>query len=103
LRGQLPQVVASDGRVTMAGELILIGNGRFYGGRFHVFPAADLRDGVLEVSVLPRANWVSIFRSGWGLLTDQLYTTGGVRHFKAPSFTLESGSTVPFHLDGENV
>jgi len=103
LRGQMPQVVATDGNVTMTGELILIGNGRFYGGRFQAFPAADLRDGVLEVSVFPRTNWMSIFRSGWGLLMGQLYTTGGVRHFKAVSFRLESGSTVPFHLDGENV
>ena len=27
---------------------MLIGNGKFYGGRFPIFPRADLADGVLE-------------------------------------------------------
>jgi hypothetical protein len=33
--------------------LVLIGNGRFYGGSFKLFPA-DMRDGLLDVTVFPR-------------------------------------------------
>ena len=103
LRGRMPQVIATDGRVSLAGELVLIGNGRCYGGRFHLFPTADLQDGVLDVSVFPRANWPGIVRTGLGLLTGRLYSVGGVRHFKAAALELRSDVPVPFHVEGENI
>jgi len=102
LRGRLPQIVITDGRETAAGELILIGNGRLYGGNYRLFPLADLRDGALEASVFSKLNWQGILRGGWGLLTDQLYQVGGVRHFKAESLQLYSSSPIPFHVEGEN-
>src|SRR5262249_44115142 len=34
---------------TIIGEQVLIGNGRFYGGPFAVFPNAKLSDGLLDV------------------------------------------------------
>jgi YegS/Rv2252/BmrU family lipid kinase len=102
LRGLLPQIVVSNGKETLAGELVLIGNGRFYGGNYELFPLADLRDGVLEVSVIPKLNWGGLVRSSWGLLTNQLYHAGGVKHFKAESLSVYSSSTVPFHVEGEN-
>ena len=102
LRAGLPQIVITDGTVTATGEWILIGNGRLYGGNYRLFPLADLRDGVLEVSVFPKLNWQGILRGGWGLLTDQLYRSGGVTHFKAESLQLDSSLPVPFHVEGEN-
>jgi YegS/Rv2252/BmrU family lipid kinase len=102
MRGPQPQVVATNGKETLAGELVLIGNGRLYGGNYRLFPLADLRDGVLEVSVFPRVNWEGLLRSGWGLLTDQLYAAGGAKHLKAETLHLYSASPVPFHVEGEN-
>jgi diacylglycerol kinase (ATP) len=102
-RGRMPQVVVANGEQTITGELVLIGNGRFYGGRYAVFPKADLRDALLEVSIFPKVDLEGAIRSSWGLLTNQLYTTGGVRHLKAESLSLYSADPVPFHLDGENV
>jgi diacylglycerol kinase (ATP) len=103
LRGRMPQIVVSQGDQTVTGELVLIGNGRFYGGRYKVFPLADLRDSLLEVSIVPKVNIPGILRSGWGLLTNQLYSTGGVRHFKVKTLSLHSADLVPFHVEGENV
>ena len=102
LRGPLPQLVITDGTSTVTGEMILIGNGRLYGGNYRVFPLADLRDGVLEVSVFPKLNWQGILRGGWGLLTNQLYQAGGVKHFKAESLRLDCPLPLPFHVEGEN-
>ena len=99
----MPQVVATDGKETHAGELVLIGNGRFYGGKYPLFPLADLRDGLLEVSVFPKVNWQGFVRCGWGLLTSQLYKSGGAKHFKTDSLRLYSSLPVPFHVEGENV
>jgi diacylglycerol kinase (ATP) len=103
MRGPQPQLVATDGRTTIAGELVLIGNGRYYGGRFAFFPTADQRDGLLEVSMLPRANWPSLCRAGWGLLTDRLYRAGGVQHLRSESIRVFSPVPMPFHVEGENI
>lgn len=99
----LPQVIVSDGTRTLSGELVIIGNGQFYGGNWRLFPLADLRDGVLEVSVFPKLNIGRILRFWWGLLTNQLYATGAVQHLKAAKFTLSSADHVPFHVEGENI
>ena len=44
------RIVAASPSHTCVGEQILIGNGRYYGGRFRLFPLADLQDGLLEVT-----------------------------------------------------
>ena len=94
-----------DARATTAlnfsGELVLIGNGRFYGGPLEFFPRADLRDGILDVCVLPRANWLTLFRCLPGLLTRQRLPAGAAQHFRVPAFELASDLPASFELDGE--
>ncbi|HEY0455596.1 MAG TPA: diacylglycerol kinase family protein [Verrucomicrobiae bacterium] len=102
MRGKMPQVVVTDGTKTLTGELVLIGNGRFYGGKFPIFPLADLQDGVLEVSVFPRVDWIGFIRCGWGLLTNQLYSSGGAQHMRAGSIQVSSTDRMPFQVEGEN-
>jgi diacylglycerol kinase (ATP) len=50
------------------GGLVLIGNGRLYGGAFRIFPDADLRDGLLDLCVFPRVNWLTLAHCGPYLL-----------------------------------
>lgn len=96
-------IVASAADTASEGELVLIGNGRYYGGHFKLFPAADLRDGLLDITVFPRVNWEILLRSGWGWLTDQIHSSAGCRTFQADSVTLTSQSAVAFQVDGDNV
>ena len=102
LRQPLPSLVAECDGAKSAGELVLIGNGSFYGGRWRVFPKADLCDGLLEVSVFPRLNWLGLARGVGGLLGGQLYGLGGVRHLRGRSVRLTSSACVPFEVEGEN-
>jgi YegS/Rv2252/BmrU family lipid kinase len=102
LRGAMPQIVVTAGDQTLTGQLVLIGNGKFYGGRYKFFPLADLRDSLLEVSIFPRANVLGLLRGSWGMLTNQLYSSGGVRHFQAREISLSSVERVPFHVEGDN-
>ena len=97
------QIIASTPHAGAQGELILIGNGRFYGGSFELFPKADPRDGLLDVTVFPKVNWETLLRSGWGWLTDQIHSAAGCHTFQAESFTLTSAGHVAFELDGDNV
>jgi YegS/Rv2252/BmrU family lipid kinase len=84
-----------------AGELVLVGNGRLYGGRYEVFPGADMRDGLLDVCVFPRVNWLTLARCAPGLLLWGKLPAGAVRRFQAASFTLTGSGQVPFEVDGE--
>ena len=97
------QIIASAARAGAQGELVLIGNGRFYGGNFELFPKADLRDGLLDVTVFPKVNWETLVRSGWGWLTSQIHSAAGCHTFQAECFTLTTTSQVAFELDGDNV
>jgi YegS/Rv2252/BmrU family lipid kinase len=99
----LPQISVNDGTRTLTGELVIIGNGQFYGGNWRLFPLADLRDGILEISIFPKLDFERILRGTWGLFTNRLYETGAVQHLKAEKFTLSSSAQVPFHVEGENI
>ena len=99
----LPQITVSDGTRTLTGDLVIIGNGQFYGGNWRLFPMADLRDGVLEISIFPKLDAERILRGTWGLFTNRLYESGAVQHLKAEKFILSSTAQVPFHVEGENV
>ena len=103
MREAKPRIVVTDGRQELSGEQVLIGNGQFYGGRYRLFPTADWRDGVLEVSVLPRAGWGNLGRGAWGLFLGRLYSVGGVRHLRAETLQLSSTESVAFQVEGDNV
>lgn len=97
-----PQIEISNGRETARGELVLIGNGKFYGGRFTVFPLADLCDGVLEAVVFPKLGLEAIARSCWGLVTDNFHSGGKTIQLKGNQIEVRCAKPIPFHLDGEN-
>jgi len=99
----LPKIAVSDGTRTFSGEMVVIGNGQLYGWNCRLFPLADLRDGVLEVSVFPKIDIERILRGTWGLLTNRLYESGVVQHLKAERLTLSSDAQVAFHVEGENI
>ena len=90
---------ARPARHDFTGELALIGNGKFYGGPFEIFPQAGLRDGLLDVCILPRVNWLTLLRSAPSLLARRKLPAGVARHFRSPAFELSGESA--FELDGE--
>jgi diacylglycerol kinase (ATP) len=97
-----PVIVAHNGSA-VSGELVLIGNGRFYGGSFAAFPAATLQDGLLHVCVLPKVTWPRLIAVGLGFLTGRLYRFCSALQFSPRSVKLTSTSRVILQLDGENV
>ncbi len=74
---------------------VFIGNGRFYGGPFKLFPQAQLADGRLDICRLPRA-------SLWGALLVVLgchTARRDVEYFQTESY--EHDGAQPFEVDGE--
>jgi len=101
LAGAQPKITAAGGGHSVTGELVLIGNGRLYGGPYRIFPTADLRDGLLEVCVFPRANWFTLARCGPGLLLRNKLPASAVKSFQAESLALSSPNPAPLEADGE--
>jgi YegS/Rv2252/BmrU family lipid kinase len=105
LRETKPKITArEDARPTaqkFTGELVLIGNGKFYGGPFEIFPRADSGDGLLDVCVLPGVNWPALLRCAPDILARRKLPEKLVRRFRAAAFELSGATTASFELDGE--
>ena len=99
----LPQIVATNGVETFGGQFVLIGNGRFYGGRYVLFPDADLADGLLDVTVFPRVNWGVVARCGWKALTGASPAAGETLRMRGARIELSCPGPAPFELEGDNV
>ena len=96
-----PETTVRANGQSVTGELVLIGNGKFYGGSFAILPLADLRDGRLDICVLPRVNWTALLRSAPGLLLRGKLPASVAQHLSAETFELTSESAAAFELDGE--
>jgi len=86
---------------SVAGQLVLIGNGRLYGGSFRVFPEADLSDGQLDICVFPKVNWLVLTRCGVSLLPRRLLPERCVIRLRAPAVTLTADCPTRFEVEGE--
>ncbi len=103
MRAHESRIVAEINGETLNAELVLIGNGRFYGGKYRLFPGADQRDGALDVCVFPKANFFTIIRC-LGMFVLRLDLPRGVaKRFRAETFTLSSPHKAPVEVDGENI
>jgi diacylglycerol kinase (ATP) len=107
LRERQPQIRACEdsqaAQSCLSGELVLIGNGKFYGGSFNIFPKADFNDGLLDVCIFPRTDFVTLLRCGPELLLRLKLPEGKVKRFRAASFELAGDATAAFQLDGEGI
>jgi YegS/Rv2252/BmrU family lipid kinase len=99
---EAPSVIRVSGdSQTDQGSLVLIGNGRLYGGNYRLFPQADLQDGLLDVCVFPRVDVATLIRCAPSLLLSGKIPGGAVRRLQAREIVLEGGQNIPFELDGE--
>ena len=101
LREKKPQItVCADGK-KFSGELVLVGNGRYYGGSFKIFPKADLQNGLLDICVLPRADWATLICCAPKFLLRGNLLSGATSYFQIGQFELTSEAKAAFELDGE--
>lgn len=103
LCGPLGVIRVGGGPEPLSGQLALVGNGRYYGGRFPMFPDADLADGRLDLALFERANVLTMTRAAVALATGRLLHLSGIRHQSAPSFRFEADVPTPFQVEGDNI
>ena len=98
-----PMLVVTRGESKLEGQLVLVGNGRLYGGDFATFHEAQMDDGKLDVCVFPRTNFFTLLRCAMPLLLAGKLPERAVRRFQAAEFELTGPTNASFELDGELV
>jgi YegS/Rv2252/BmrU family lipid kinase len=94
--------VATNGSGALGrGVAVLIGNGRFYGGRFALFPDARLDDGKLDVCVFESGGYLDVLRYAQGVVRGVHTKFRDVRYFQAEHFECRASGAAPFEVDGE--
>ena len=96
-----PQIKVHAAGQEISGELVLIGNGKLYGGSYEILPAANLQDGWLHICVLPRANFLTILGCAPRFLFQKRLPEQMVRRVCAQTLELTSETPAAFELDGE--
>ena len=103
LADKMPLITVTEGTKTFQGQLVIVGNGRFYGGPIPVFHQANNRDGLLDICVFPKINLFVLLRYVLGYLSPHLFKRGSEIHFQSASFQLESKPPARLQLDGETI
>lgn len=99
----LPQVEVAGPGFQARGELVLVGNGGLYGGKFRVFPGAALDDGILDVAVLPRASFIGLARAATAAWHGRLGSLPGVQHLAGSDFAMDSARRgTRFQVEGDD-
>jgi len=107
LREKKPRIRARENspaaNSSIEGELVMIGNGKLYGGTFQMFPEAEFNDGLLDVCIFPRTDFGTLLYCGPGLLLRSKVPESVVKRFRAASFELSGDDGAAFQLDGEGI
>ena len=97
----LPVITARVDDREVSGQLVLLGNGRFYGGRHVFFPGARMDDGALDVLVLEEVRQWRILSYGWATLRNRVTSLKGVHYFQTDQLELFAEKRVPVEMEGD--
>jgi diacylglycerol kinase (ATP) len=96
-----PEITVTSAGGKAAGGLVLVGNGSLYGGSYQIFPESKLDDGLLEVCVFPRVNWMVLLHCGTSILLRGRLPESRVRRLRGDAFDLVAKDRTGFEVDGE--
>jgi diacylglycerol kinase (ATP) len=96
-------LIESENASINEGSLVLIGNGRLYGGPFPFFKQAVLDDGLFDVVVFKRLGYLEIIKYLQDVIFSSEIRTPEVEYFQTRRLRVESDESVPVELDGELV
>ena len=95
------QITARAAGKTISGELLLLGNGRYYGGSFEIFPEAGLCDGQLEACAFPKVDLPALAKLVPKFLLQRKLSEHRVQRLTGEAIELTSDLPAAFELDGE--
>jgi diacylglycerol kinase (ATP) len=96
----LLQIHLADGRQT-EGRFILIGNGKYYGGKITFFKNGNNFDGLLDVLVFKNQTYLDIIRYLQGVFLGNHVDLPDIDYYQVAGLAVSSEQPVPVELDGE--
>ena len=99
-RAPRPIVVTTDEGETIPCYGAVVSNGRLYGGRFTIAPAASLQEEALDVCLLLRPGRLPLLRAAGALARGLPLAPPVARTFKTRQLHLQ-GEAVPVQIDGD--
>lgn len=94
--------IKDEERGEIEGSFVLVGNGKFYGGPFKIFPDGEIDDGLLDVCVFKRVSHIDMLRYFRGILVGRHTFYKDVEYFHSKSVRVWSDDpSVPVEVDGE--
>ncbi len=96
------RIVGDDG-TAREGSFVLVGNGRYYGGKLAVFKQAVIDDGKLDVLVFKNLGYLDIIRYIQNIFMGTHLALRDVEYFQTSGLQVDplSAEDVPFEADGE--
>ena len=95
------QITARADGKKISGELLLLGNGRYYGGPFEIFPDAGLCDGRLDACAFPKVDLPTLAKLAPKFLLQQKLSEPRIQRLTGDEIELTSDIPAAFELDGE--
>ncbi|WP_051944660.1 diacylglycerol kinase family protein [Verrucomicrobium sp. BvORR106] len=93
--------VEIEGRPPLFGSVVLLGNGRHYGGPVRVFRDASNTDGLLDVLILHQRRPLEAFQFLAALVATGYQECNDIDYLQVKSLKVTSEQVVPYELDGE--
>lgn len=93
--------VEIEGRPPLYGSVVLLGNGRHYGGPVPVFRDASNTDGLLDVIIIHQRRPLEAFQFLSALVASGYQECSDIDYLQVPSLKVTSEQIVPYELDGE--
>lgn len=89
--------------VVKEGEYVVfdIGNGKFLGGGFKLFPKSSFNDGKLSYIGIKNSNIFKGIKALWDILREKIYTNPLIETGEFEKIELKFDRKVPFHTDGD--
>ncbi len=103
LRGPQPVLELHAAGRTWRGTLVVLGNGRLYGGRVRMFPAARPDDGRLDARLFERVTLGTLARFARAWLSGRDLSAPGTTYLQGERFEVTAAEPLPVETDGDNV
>lgn len=95
------EIIAGDHIITERAFLVSVCNASQYGNNAFIAPAASIRDGQLDVTIVYDGNILENAWTGVEMLTGSIGNHGKIRTFRIPALTVRRAAPGPAHIDGD--
>lgn len=100
-QNQETTVTIDNDQISGAMRAVLVANGQFFGGGFHIVPSARLDDGCLDVAVITDIGRLALVRAVPSLYRGQHTNHPHFNHYPARTVHVTAPESARVELDGE--